>query len=99
MIYNSDINMDLHEVALRDLPEVALRDLPYILLIEIYDLLSMTNKKKLIKSYNEECINEVLKEDMVKRYKLWILKKKPILVMSNPSDMIQLIDTFEELGQ
>jgi len=76
----------------------------YPILLEIYDFLLMSNKKKLIKSYNEEYIDVILKEDLKKRYKLWITQNKPTLNIYNyyyreESKIIEMIDTFEELCQ
>src|SRR5690349_9000437 len=78
-------------------------NIPYPLLLEIYDYILMVNKRKLIKSYNEEYLDVVLKQDIVTRYKLWLFEGKPILLYilwrCSEQTVVQLINTFEELGQ
>src|SRR5271156_6447255 len=79
-------------------------DISYPLLIDIYDYLLMSHRHKLIKSCNKEYLDVILKEDLVKRYQLWMSEGRFILIDYiksdvNESKIIQLIDTFEELCQ
>src|SRR5690349_20587093 len=79
-------------------------DILHPLLMEIYDWLLMINKHKLIMSYNEEHLNEVLKYDIKKRYKSWLIEDHPILlpcmsIKIDENKMIQLIDQYELLCQ
>ena len=84
----------------------------YPSLIEIYDYLLITNKKKLIKSSNQEYLNDILKEDLIKRYQFWLLNHCPTLrnilfVIYNDRSyfddshivrgILYIIDTYEEL--
>src|SRR5690349_7617236 len=73
----------------------------YPLLVEIYDYLLMTNKHKLIMSYNEESLNNILKYDIEKRYKSWKVNKPTLIYFirhtAKEEYIIHLINTYELL--
>src|SRR5690348_5938005 len=52
-------------------------DILYTLLMDIYDYLSMTTKKKMTVAFNMESLNGELEYDMRKRYNNWIANGKP----------------------
>ena len=74
-------------------------DITHTLLMEIYNMLLMRDKKKMLKGYNRDYLNEILKEDIIERYKLWIREGNPILIEQGTKDWIKLMDTFDELCQ
>lgn len=62
-------------------------ELHYTLLMEIYSMLLMSSKKKLIKSYNINYLNEILKKDISDRYNSWISNNSPTII-----DQIEMYD-------
>lgn len=75
-------------------------DVSFPILMDIYDYLLMIKRKKLIMSFNEEYLDRELKYDIIKRYKLWLSNKSPILVdnLRLPSnDLINMLNTYEKL--
>ena len=71
----------------------------YTLLVDIYDSLLMDDRRKLIMSDNE-LLNEILKYDIQKRYRIWLSDNCPLLDWRNyDNTIIQLINRYELLGQ
>src|SRR5690349_10528971 len=72
------------------------------ILAGVYDYLLMTDKQKFVKSHNCNIINNILRNDIIKRYKLWLSDGKPKLlhmVCMYPDKQLQLIDDYELLLQ
>src|SRR5690349_174872 len=75
-------------------------DIHYTLLMDIYDILLMVDKHKFIMSYNDENLNENLKYDIMKRYKMWLQEGQPLLInMDDTNKILCYIDTYELLCQ
>lgn len=77
-------------------------ELSHTIIMEIYDTLLMSNKKKLINSYNIDYLNYILQEDIDNRYKSWITNGLPILYNlisghMSTKKIIQVINEYEEL--